>query len=172
MTTIDNLFIIILSSFLMGIVQFLNYMRPLQFIAHVSMLNERLRMLDDKILKIKSHPEKHDGKLNFDCFSTSTILFETIEVYRETFGRIWKLHESLSYCFGLSILVITLNALMSAAFSLYFSILSHSNNITIDFIAEPSLHTFHISILFVIMIYTCETSGAIVSSLKVDCFIN
>lgn len=172
MTTVDNLFIIILSSFLMGIVQFLNYMRPLQFIVHVSMLNERLRMLDDKIQKIKSHPEKHDGKLSFDCFSTSTLLYETIEVYRETFGRIWKLHETLSYCFGLSILVITLNALISTAISLYYSILSNSKVITIDFIANPSLHTFHISILFVIMIYTCETSAAIVSIMKVDCFIN
>lgn len=145
-------------------------MRPVQFIAHVSILNERLKLLDDKILKIKLHSEQHDGKLNFHC--QSTLLFETIEVYRETFGRIWKLHESLSYCFGSSILIIMLNALLSATYSLYFSILSYSNNLSIFFVAEPSLHTFHISILIVVMIYTCETSDTIVSDMKVDQFIN
>lgn len=155
-----------LSSFLMGIVQFINYLRPIQFISHVCILNERLSMLDEKIIKIeKSSSEATtmiERKLNFDCLSTSTQLYDTIEAYREAFGRVWSLHVSLNRCFGFSILVITLNGLLSTAFTLYYSILSHAKNITIDFIAAPSTHTLHLAVLFIVMIYICEESDATV----------
>lgn len=147
----------------MGIVQFTNYLRLVVFLGHVSMLNERLKLLDEKIVKIKSQSQQHDGKLHFDYIATSTLTYDTMEVYRKTFGEIWKLHQLMCRSFGFSLLAITLNALTSAAISLYFSILSHSKNVTIDFVAEPSLHTFHIGILFVILVNTCETSNELVS---------
>lgn len=151
------------SSLLANVVQFMNYLRPVQFIAHVSILNERLQLLDDKFLKLKAHSDQDNLRLKFDYLSTSTRLYNTIEVYRKTFSVIWKLHKSLNHCFGLSIMVITLNALMSISFTLYFSISSISKNITVQFIVTTSLHTFHISFLFIVMIITCETSNELVS---------
>lgn len=151
-------------SFLMGIVQFTNYLRPVQFIVHVSVLNERLKLLDDKIIKIMTRSDrKRDAKMKFDDLSTSSLIFDAIEVYREAYGRIWRLHESLSHCFGFSILVITLNAFLSAAITLYFSVVLLSQAITVDFITQPLIHIFHISILFVVMIYSCECSNALVT---------
>jgi 7tm Chemosensory receptor len=150
----------------MGIVQFANYLRPIQFIAHVCIINERLSVLDEKIIKMKHQSEgateNIERKLSFDYLSTSTQLYDAIEAYREAFGRIWSLHVSVNRCFGFSILMITLNALLSTAFTLYYSILSHANNITIDFVAQPSTHTLHIAVLFIVMIYTCEESDAAV----------
>lgn len=150
----------------MGVVQFMNYSRPVQFIVHVSALNESLQRLNEKVSKLKTQSDLHDEVFNLDYLSTSTLLYNKIEVYRETFNKIWSAHESLNRCFGFSILVITLNALMTAAFSFYFSILSLSKNITVAFIIDPSLHMLHILCLFILMIHTCETSNALVSSLK------
>lgn len=147
----------------MGIVQFTNYLRPMQFITLVSILNERLKLLDDKIVKIKIQSESHDGDFSFNHLSSSTLLFDKIEVFRETFTRIWKLHVSLNFCFGLSILVITGNAFLAAAFTLYFTILDNSKVITNEFIIQPMVHTFHIAVLFIIMVYTCNESHDIVS---------
>jgi 7tm Chemosensory receptor len=131
--------------------------------AHVCILNELLVALDEKIVKLDNRSETTiERKLNFDYISTSTQLYDTIESYREAFGRIWSLHVSINRCFGFSILMITLNALVSTAFTLYFNILSHVKNITIDFIAQPSTHMMHIAVLFVFMIYTCEQSDAAV----------
>lgn len=146
----------------MGVVQFMNYLRTFQFIAHVSELNKHLQHLDGKVLKLKAKSEQHDEKINLDYLSTSTVLYESIEIYREAFSKIWRLHESLNRCFGLSILVITLNALMSSAFNLYLSILTHSKNITVGFISGPALHSFHITILFFFLVHTCQNSDALV----------
>lgn len=145
----------------MGIVQFTNYLRPVQYSVHVSTLNELLMLLDNRI--VITGAERQEGRVNFDNLSSSTELFETIEVYREVYGEIWKVHQSLNHCFGFSILVITMNAYISAAFTLYFSVLSHAEELTFDFIAQPALHTFHIAILFVVMVYNCECSNAMVN---------
>ena len=147
------------SSLLVNVVQFMNYLRPVQFIAHVSILNERLQLLDNKFLKLKAHSDQDNLRLKFDYISASTRLYDTIEVYRETFSRIWKLHKSLNHCFGLSILVIIFNALTSITFTLYFNISSSSENVTVQFIATPTLHTFHIFFLLIVMIFTCESSN-------------
>lgn len=143
--------------------QFVNYLRPIQFSAHVLVLNECLDALDEKIIELDNQSTTIERKLNFDYLSTSTQVYDTIESYREAFGRIWSLHVSINRCFGFSILMITLNALLSSAFTLYFSILSHAKNITIDFVAQPSTHMMHIAVFFVFMVYTCEQSDAAVS---------
>lgn len=148
----------------MGIVQFINYLRPIQFIMHVSILNERLKTLDEKIIKLKIQSASRDRGLSFDFLSASTHLFVTIEECRDVFGRIWRLHQSLNFCFGFSLLTITLNAFLCSTFTIYFNILANAQNVTIDFITQPTLHTFHIAALFVVMVYTCETSGSLVKN--------
>lgn len=100
--------------------------------------------------------------MNFDSASSSTVLYNTVEVYREVFGKIWQQHEALNDCFGLSILAITLKAFAGIALPLYINILTHSDNISNDSITHPTLHTFHITFMFFIMIYTCERSDAVV----------
>lgn len=149
-----------------GIVQFTNYLRPMQFITLVSVLNERLKLLDDKIVKINIQSESHDGRFTFDHLTTSTRVFDKIEVYRETFTKIWKMHELLNCCFGMSILVIMMNACLSAAFTLYFTILDSSKMVTSEFITQPAIHTFHIAFLFVVLVHTCDTSNDIVSEME------
>lgn len=145
---------------LVGIVQFTNYLRPLQFIVHVSLINERVELLADKIKEIE---KKSEGQISFDSTSSSTVLYNQIEVFREIFGRIWHQHKSLSDCFGFSMLVVTLNTFLGIAFTLYISILTKSKDISIEFVTHLPLHTFHIAIMFVGMIYTCERSDAVVS---------
>jgi hypothetical protein len=135
----------------------------MQFITLVSILNERLKLLDDKIAKIKIQSDNDDAKFNFHYSSTSTMMFDKIEVYRETFVRIWKLQVLLNHCFGLSLLVITLNALLSAAFSLYYAILDHSKTVQTEFLTHPVIHTCHIAALFVILVDSCDKSNEIVS---------
>lgn len=151
----------------MGIVQFSNYLRPIQFVMHVCEINDELQLLDDMIAEISARPENLIDRMKFDCLSSSTKLYDAIEVHRETFGKIWKLHQSLCHCFGFSILVITLNGFLSATFTFYFSILmdsrKNSNIISTEFITKPLLHTTHIAILFVVMIYSCDMSDALVS---------
>lgn len=149
---------------MLGIVQFNNYLRAIQFVIHVSLLNDRLKVLDDKVIKIKVQSEGRDGrKFNFDCLSTSTELYESIELHRETFTRIWKLQTSLNECFGLSVLVITMNALFAATFTLYFNIITNSRNITPTFVTQPAIHVFHLAILFIVMVNSCEDSGVLVN---------
>lgn len=138
----------------MCIVQIMNYHRPFLFILLISILNEQLQLLDQKIMKFASTTD--------DRSQTQTFIYETIEDYRKKIDKIWQLHELLNDCFGFSNLVITLNAMVCASTSLFFSILYHSKFITIEFIAQPSLHTFHIAILFVTMVYTCDTSNSLV----------
>lgn len=147
----------------MGFVQFSNYLRPVQFIVHVSIVNERLKILDEMVVRIKTQSEKHDARLTFDCLLSSNALFDEIEKYREIFGKIWKLHVSLSQCFGFSILVITFNAFVSAAFTLYFGVVPSNKIVNLDFFIIPSLHALHIAILFIVMVYTCEASDALVN---------
>lgn len=147
----------------MGIVQFMNYLRLFQFVAHVSALNENLQCLCYEVRETKTDSDSNDVQFHTDYLSTSTALYDKIEDYRKLFGRIWKLHVLINQCFGFSILVITLNILLSIAFSLYLSVLSHSKNITVEFIVEPSLSSFHIIILFIFMINTCEKSDALVN---------
>lgn len=79
----------------MGVVQFMNYLQAVQFIAHVSALNERLQLLDEKVLKLKARSDLHDVRFSLDYRSTSSVLYETIEVYlyRKTVSNIWKSHE-------------------------------------------------------------------------------
>jgi hypothetical protein len=73
------------------------------------------------------------------------------------------LHVLVNHCFGMSILVITLNAFLSAAFTLYYAILDHSKTVVSDFITQPVIHTCHIAFLFVVLVTTCDRSNAIVS---------
>lgn len=125
----------------MCIVQIMNYHRPFLFIHLISILNEQLQLLDQTIMKFASTTD--------DRSQTQTFIYETIEDYRFS-NR------------GFSNLVITLNAMVCASTSLFFSILYHSKFITIEFIAQPSLHTFHIGLLFVTMVYSCDTSNSLV----------
>lgn len=155
----------------MGIVQFTNYLRPMQLILLVSIVNEKLKLLDDKIVQIKNQSNSDDEKLNFNYSSTSTMLYDKIEVYRETFTKVWYLHVLINHCFGMSILVITLNALLSAAFTLYYAILDHSKAIefTSEIITQPMVHTCHIAFLFIVLVTTCDKSNEIVSkNLKIS----
>jgi 7tm Chemosensory receptor len=147
----------------MGIVQFTNYLRPMQFITLVSILNERLKLLDDKIVKIKNQSDSDDEKFNFNYSSTSTMVFDKIEVYRETFAKVWKLHVLLNHCFGMSILVITLNAFLSVAFTLYYAILDHSTNVPMEILTQPMVHTCHIAAFFVVLVTSCDKCNDIVS---------
>jgi hypothetical protein len=147
----------------MGMVQFTNYLRPMQFILLVSIINEKLELLDDKIVTIKNQSDGDDEKLNFNYSSTSTMMYDKIEVYRGTFARVWNLHVLVNHCFGMSILVITLNAFLSAAFTLYYAILDHSKTVASDFITQPVIHTCHIAFLFVVLVTTCDRSNGIVS---------
>lgn len=153
------------SSFLIGIVQYINYLRPIQLIAHVGILNERLNHLDDKILKIVKQTKKYDEKyLNFEASLSSTVLFETIEVYREVYGRIWSMHETLSHCFGASIFIILLNGCLSGGITMYFSVVWSNHAIfSLENFTTPMLHSFHIISIFMILIQTCEESQNIVS---------
>jgi hypothetical protein len=74
------------SSLMTEIVQFTNYLRPMQFITLISILNERLKLLDDKFVKIKTQSDIHDDEsFNFSHRSSSTLMFDKIEVYRENF---------------------------------------------------------------------------------------
>lgn len=147
----------------MGIVQFTNYLRLMQFVMHVSMLNEELELLSSIINKLSSPSENISDRMRFDCLSSSTKLFEDIEVLRHAYGMIWRVHQLLCRCFGLSLLVIIFNAFLSATCILYFSILINSRNITITSITQPLLHTLHIAVLFLITVNSCEASDALVS---------
>ena len=147
----------------MGIVQFTNYLRPMQFITLVNILNERLKLLDDKIVKIKNQSDCDDERINFNYTSTSTLIFDKIEVCRELYAKIWNLHVLLNHCFGMSLLVITLNAFLSAAFTLYYAILDHSKTVASDFLTQPLVHTCHIAVLFVVLVISCDKSNETVS---------
>lgn len=151
------------SSYLLGTVSCLNYLRPVQFIVHVCMLNEKLKCLDDKIKNPQYTPAQQDG--NMESSSTEQVC-RLIESYRQAYGKIWKQHELINDCFGFSILSITLIAFTNYAVTFYNSVLDNSKYVTMDFIVQPAVHTFHITILLAVLIKTCETSDELVSEIK------
>lgn len=135
----------------------------MQFIVHVCMLNEKLKCLDDKIKSLKHIPAQRDGDLEY---SSAEQVCRLIESFRQAYGKIWKQHELINDCFGFSILSITLIAFTSYAVTFYSSVSDNSEYLTMDFIVQPAVHTFHITILLAVLIKTCETSDELVSAIK------
>lgn len=141
----------------------LNYLRPVQFIVHVCMLNEKLKSLDDKIKNLRYIPTLRDADVES---SAAEQVFELIESCRQAYGKIWKQHELINDCFGFSILSITVIAFTNYAVTFYNSLLDDSKYVTMDFIVHPTVHTFHVTILLAVLIRTCETSDELVSEIK------
>lgn len=127
------------------------------------MLNEKLKTLDDKIKNLKYIPTLRDGNVESSAAERICLL---IESYRQAYGKIWKQHELINDCFGFSILAVMINAFTNYAVTYYVSLVDESKYVTTDFIVHPTVHTFHITILLVVLIRTCETSDELVSEIK------
>jgi len=150
--------------YLFALIQLTNYLRPIQYIAYVFMINERLSILNQNMEKLKESVEKSRNDPEILSFikinsMTSTNIFEAAENIRETFNHIWKLHQLINDCFGSSILIITVNAFFSAAFSIYFSATVNSGNISVALFQDPAIHSLHIAIIFIFLTNTCERSN-------------
>lgn len=127
------------------------------------MLNEKLKCLDDKIKRLKYIPVQREGNMESSSSEQVCLL---IESFRQAYGKIWRQHELINDCFGFSILSITLIAFTNYAVTFYNSVLDNSEHITMDFVVQPAVSTFHVTILLVVLIKTCETSDELVSAIK------
>lgn len=141
--------------------QFVNYLRPVQFVTHVCILNDRLKLLDEMIMKLRFLSEKPDAPFG-PVKSMKTRIYEMTEDYRSVFGKIWMQHRTLNDCFGFSLVSITLNTFLNITSAFYFSIRENAEKFSLEFITQPIFHTFHIIILFAITIKTCEKSDELV----------
>ena len=88
-----------------------------------------------------------------------------IEDFREAYGKIWMQHEAMNDCFGFSILTISLIAFLNIAIVVYFAVLESTEAFSIEGMSRPLVDTFHITLIFMAMIKTCETSHKLVRRL-------
>lgn len=156
---------------LVGIIQFNNYLRAMQIMAIVGVVNNLLTHLSEKMtreLRICETELADDGKttIKFDERATSMRHFELIEKWRELFMRIWRVQQQVNDCFGASFIVITMNAFLCQTFSFYFSIISTRR--FVDFFSQTFLHTFHITTVLVLLVVFCETTDKLVSEMLIQ----
>jgi hypothetical protein len=145
---------------LVGIIQFTNYTRAMQIMAIVSVINNLLKHLDEKMMR-EFELEEDEINVRFDERATSMKQFEMIERCRELFMRIWRVHQMVNDLFGASFIVITMNAFLCQIFSFYFSIITTRR--FVDFFSQTFLHIFHITTILAMLIVFCEQSDKLVN---------
>lgn len=151
-----------------GIIQLFKYLRLIQFIIAVNIINERLELLDDMIVATKHQLERSGTRSSAFSTFTSTQVYLTFERYRKTYTRIWHLHMIVNDYFGISNLLNTVNIFLSVALNIYNTIVSHSTNLSTLVLADPFQNISHVCILFIVMIAACRKSDKIVRVIVTD----
>jgi 7tm Chemosensory receptor len=142
-----------------GVIQITKYLRLVQFIISVNIINERLEDLDRQIA---SHHENSGTHSSLFSSFTSTHMFLKFENYRENFSKIWNLHMIVNEYFGMSNLFNIINISLSVAFNIYGTIISQSRNLSLLILVDPFQNISHVCILLIMMIATCRNSDKIV----------
>lgn len=151
---------------LVGIMQFTNYTRAMQIMAIVSVLNNLLAHLDEKMMKeCSGEAEIEEIHIKFDERTASMRQFEMVENCREIFMRIWRVQQKVNDCFGASFIVVTMNAFLCQLFSFYFSIIKTRK--FVDFFSQTFLHIFHVTFALALLIVFCETTDKLVSEMLI-----
>lgn len=144
---------------LVGIIQFTNYARAMQIMVIISVINNLLLHLDEKMMR--ELELEHDEIVKFDEHATSMKQFEMIESCRELFMRIWRVHQLVNDLFGASFIVITMNVFLCQTFSFYFSIITTRQ--FVDFFSQTFTHIFHVTTILAMLIVFCEQSDNLVN---------
>ena len=148
----------------------MKYLRLIQFIVCVSIINERLEHLDNLIVSIKNKLAKTDGRPNIYLTSTNTQMYLTIENYRELYGKIWRLHVMVNEYFGLTILLNTISAFITGGYNIYITIIANARNMSLVALADPFQSMGHIFIVYIVIVHTCCTSDKLVMKILIWIF--
>lgn len=143
-------------------IQTIKFLRLLQFIVSVEIINERLEQLDYQIISTCRQLEQYGTRSSIFSSFTSTRVYLTFESHREMYAKIWNLYTIVNEYFGLSILFNMINIFIAGAFNIYSTIVSHSSHISTMIFVDPFENVSHACILIVVMIDTCRKSDKIV----------
>ena len=150
----------------------MKYLRLIQFIVCVSIINERLKHLDNLIVSMRDKLAIHDDVPNMYLASTKTQIYLQIENYRELYGKIWRLHVMVNEYFGLTILLNTVSAFITGGYNIYMTIIANARSLSLAALADPFQSMGHIFIVYFVIIHTCCTSDKLVMKILIWIFIS
>lgn len=151
-----------------GIIQVTKYLRLIQFMIAVNIINERLEQLNKQITATRQRLEKSRTHSSIFSSFSSTQVFLTFERHREIYAKIWTLYTIVNDYFGVSNLFNIVNIFLTVAYNIYNTIVSHSTNLSTLVLADPFQNVSHVCILLIVMVATCRKSDKIVRVIVTD----
>lgn len=134
----------------------MRYFRVIQFIFCVCIINDRLEYLEKSTLKLKSHMNPK-----------STQYYLAVKNVRAQYTKIWEHHLFVNEYFGTTLLLNTVSVFLTGGYIIYSAISTDSHSVRA--LTEPFQNLFHIFILYVVCICSCETSDELVNFKQKNC---